>query len=277
MWRFWQIRGRLAEGRSRIETALAMGGDHHRIARARALTGLGGILYWQGQWAAIGPPYLEALELFREEGSEDDVAEALYNVSFHLGFAGDAEAAFEALRQSLEMSTERGRPLGIGRAHWGIANQSFYREEWTSAIESLGAAAVEFEKIDAPYDLGWTWFMFSHTGFKMGKPEAVREPLGKALEIFARVRDLSALVLILEVLATLCVVDGERELGAYFTGATTRLSTDTGAAIVDVEVNRYPEMVTFADSLDEMEQVAFEEGYSAALEDVIGRAFDVLS
>lgn len=276
MWRFWQIRGRLAEGRSRIETALNMPGDRGQIARARALTGLGGIMYWQGLWNELGPPYEEALQIFREVGSQADVAEALYNLSFALGYAADSSGA-EKLQQSLELSQQLGRPLGIGRAYWGIANQRFYRSEWDPALEALQQAADEFSKIDAPYDLGWTWFMFAHVGFKMGEPATVREPLANALRIFARVRDLSALLLILEVLSTLCVVDSDRASGAYFTGAAQRLKAETGAAIVDIELNRYPAMMDFLETMNEMELVSYDEGHSAALEDVIDRAFAVLA
>lgn len=276
LWRFWQIRGQLTEGRSRIETALAMPGDRRQLVRARALTGLGGLMYWQGLWKEIGPPYTEALQILREVGSQADVAEGLYNLSFALGYEGDSTAK-ETLHQSLELSEQLGRPIGIGRAYWGIANLNYYQENWDEALQALQNAADQFSKVDAPYDLGWTWFMFAHIGFKMGRPGPVREPLEKALAIFAKVRDLSALVLILEVLSTLCVVDGDRTSGAYFTGATRRIKTETGAGIVDIELNRYPEMVTFLESMNEMELVSYDEGYSADVDDVIERAFALLS
>lgn len=46
LWRFWQIRGHLVEARRRAEVALGMPGEADPLARARALTGLGGIRYW---------------------------------------------------------------------------------------------------------------------------------------------------------------------------------------------------------------------------------------
>lgn len=277
LWRFWQIRGHLAEGRSRIETALAMPSEGSSTARARALTGLGGIMYWQGMWIEIKAPYEEALEIYREVGSDAEIAEALYNLSFPVGFAKDMDGAADLLRQSLELSERLESPLGVGRAYWGIANQAFYEEDWDAIDESLERSVVEFSKIDAPYDLAWAWFMFAHAAFKKGEPGKVREPVRNALEIFARERDLSALSLILEVVTTLSVVNGDRPNGSYLTGAASRLRADTGLAIVDVDTNRYPEMVEFLESMDDMDRVHFAEGFSAALEDVIDRAFTVLS
>lgn len=277
LWRFWQIRGHLAEGRSRIETALAMPRGPASAARARALTGLGGMLYWQGLWIEMKAPYEEALEIFREVGSGAELAEALYNLSFPVGFAEDMDGATDLLQESLELSEQLESPLGVGRAYWGIANQAFYRDDWDVVDDSLKRSLVEFSKVDAPYDLGWAWFMFAHAAFKKGAPDKVGEPLRNAMEIFARVRDLSALSLILEVVTTLSVVDGDRPTGSYFTGAASRLRADTGLAIVDVETNRYPEMVEFLESMDDMDRVYYDEGFSASLEDVIDRAFSVLS
>ncbi len=44
----------MAEARSRIEKALSMPGSSDTTVRARALTALGGILYWQGKWLDEG-------------------------------------------------------------------------------------------------------------------------------------------------------------------------------------------------------------------------------
>lgn len=277
LWRFWQIRGHLDEARSRIEKALALAGDRDHLARARALTGLGGIMYWQGEWSEMKAPYEEAMDIYRRVGSEAEVSEALYNLSFPRGYAGDLEGAEALLRESLEVSERIDRPIGIGRAHWGIANMAVYHEDWETVIDSLVRSVGEFSEIDAPFDLGWAWFMLAHARLKMGQSEEVREPERNALEIFARVRDLSALALILEVVATLLVTEADRSGAAYFAGAASRIRADTGVAIGNVELNRYQEMEEFLETMDGMDLVSHDEGYSADVEDVIDRALRTLS
>jgi predicted ATPase/class 3 adenylate cyclase len=277
LWRFWQIRGHLDEARSRIETALAMPGERDHVARARALTGLGGILYWQGKWRETMAPYEQAMEIYRQVGSEVEISEALYNLSFPKGYAGDVEGAEALLRQSLEISERLDRPIGIGRAHWGIANLAVYHEDWETVNDSLLRSVDEFSEIDAPFDLGWAWFMLGHARLKMGHREEVREPERNALEIFARVRDLSALALILEIVATLLLIEDDRAGASYFAGAASRIKADTGVAIGDVELNRYREMVEFLESMGGMDLVSRDEGFSADLDDVIDRAFRALS
>jgi hypothetical protein len=152
-----------------------------------------------------------------------------------------------------------------------------YHEDWERVIDSLVQSVSEISEIDAPFDLGWAWFMLAHARFKMGEIESVREPLKNALEIFARVRDISALALILEVIGTLLATESDRAGAAYFAGAASRIKRDTGVAIGDVELNRYPEMVEFLESMDDMDFVRHDEGYSAGLEDVIERALQALA
>lgn len=272
VWRFWQIRGLMAEARSRIEKALSMPGSSDTTVRARALTALGGILYWQGKWEETKAPYEEALRIYREVGTEAEIAEALYNYSFPVGFGGDVDEARALLRESLALSEREGRILGIGRAHWGLANQGSYVDEWPVVLESMEIAVEYFSKIDAPYDLGWTWFMVAHARFRLGEIDLMKAPAANALEIFARVGDLSALSLILEMLSTMLLVQGDRSGAAFITGAAERIKTDTGVAIVDVELNRYPVMIEFLQTMDEMDRVFYEEGYSAELDEVVSRA-----
>ena len=277
MWRFWQIRGHLAEGRARIERALALPDAGRDRARAQALTGLGGIMYWQGQWAEMLGPCRAALEIYREIGSEEEIAEALYNLSFAWGYAGDSEEARALLGESLEMSERIGRSIGVGRAHWGLANVAVYDEDWPTAIDSLHRSVEVFGAIDAPFDLGWAWFMLAHSYLKMNQVALVREPERNALEIFARVGDISALALIIEMVATLLLVEGDRSGSAYFAGAVSRIKAETGVAIQDVELNRYPEMKDLMSTLTDMQVVSFEEGMNADLEDVIEKARAALS
>src|SRR3989442_10948945 len=48
LWRFWQMRGHLREGRARVEAVLRLpGGDKFPEARRHALEAAGGISHWE--------------------------------------------------------------------------------------------------------------------------------------------------------------------------------------------------------------------------------------
>jgi tetratricopeptide (TPR) repeat protein len=263
--------GHLREGLQRIEAALAMSGSSTPVARARALTGLGGLRYWQGDWRGVLAPYSEALEIYREVGDVAEISEAVYNLGFPtLNF--DLDAAESLFLESLALSESIDRKIGIGRAHWGIGNLEVYREDWDAATVALQRAVEEFSGLDAPFDLGWAWYMLAHTNIRRGRPDLALPAIANALDIFAGVGDLSSMPLIMDTVSALLVGFGDRQQAAFFAGAQTRIKVDTGIAISDLEVNRYPQMREFNESMDGLDHASFDEGYNAPLEDVIEKA-----
>ncbi len=94
LWRFWQQRGHLAEGRETLRGLLdrpAAAGPTR--ARARALGGLGGVAYWQADIAGAERAYAEALEIERGLDDPRGLAGALYNAGFVAALTGDRAGA----------------------------------------------------------------------------------------------------------------------------------------------------------------------------------------
>ena len=273
LWRFWHITGHLREGLRRTEVALGMSQESSPVARAHALTGLGGLLYWQGDWRATRAPYDEALDLFRRHGSEAEVAEALYNASFPLIYMGQGDEGTELLEESLALSERIDREIGVGRALWGLGNVANQGHEWRKAVEYLERSADVFSKLDAPFDLGWAWFMIAHSRHHMGESQqSAVEPLVNALDVFAEVHDVSALSLILDLVAAVTWQIGSEMASAFLIGASQRLKMDTGIEIGEVEMNRYPELQAFDARLRGDPTPEYEEGANASLSEVIERA-----
>lgn len=272
LWRFWQMRGHLAEGRQRIERALGMASQTEPVLRARALIGLGGLRYWQGDWEAMLPPYREAVELARSDGTEEDVSEALYNFAFGVAYAGDLDGAEELFDESLEISDRIGRPIGVARAHWGIGNIAVFQEDWDRSVIANTKAIEGFSEIDAPFDLGWSWFMLGHTYLKMEEYDSAKAPFAKALSTFATVEDVSALALILEAIGVHTYLTSDVNLAHYFVGAAHRIKRDTGVNLGDVDLNQYEPLAEMEERRSGEALASFEEGYEASLDVVVAAA-----
>ncbi|HEX6287514.1 MAG TPA: tetratricopeptide repeat protein, partial [Acidimicrobiia bacterium] len=271
LWRFWHITGHLREGLQRTEVALGMGQESSPVARAHALTCQGGLLYWQGDWQATLAPYEEALSLFRQHGSDAEVAEALYNACFPLVYLGQSDKATELLEESLALNERIGREIGVGRALWGLGNVANQNHDWAEAVANIERSVEIFSKLDAPFDLGWAWFMLAHSRYNMGETEQAIEPLGHALDVFAEVNDVSALSLILDLVAAVTQQVGAESTAAYFVGASQRLKIDTGIEIGEVEMNRYTELQALDRRLRTEPTTEYEEGANASLPEVIER------
>lgn len=269
LWRYWQVKGQLAEGLAYTRPALAIAGDVDPVIRARALTALGGLLYWGGDWDRIAAPYREALELFRAHGKSGEIAEALYNLSFPLGHAGDHATANALLQESLEISEQHRSVLGMGHAYWGLGNVAAAAADWDGVIDQCGRSAEVFLDVDAPFDLGWAQFMVAFGHLKKGDWSAGQSALRLASDLFSGVGDLSALTLILDAATVLALARGDRRRAAYLAGAARRIKVDTGVKIDEVDINQWSEAVAFLRDLDTDSQAAYDEGYVADQSDVI--------
>jgi predicted ATPase len=78
LWRFWQLRGHLDEGRQWTEAALALATTRSDLAalRSAALVAEGGLLYWQADMARSTDRYVEALSLARSANDAGWIVEA---------------------------------------------------------------------------------------------------------------------------------------------------------------------------------------------------------
>jgi non-specific serine/threonine protein kinase len=93
VWRFWEIRGHLAEGRKWLESALAMTRDQVSEMRANALTAAGVLAFMQGDYAASFALHEESVALHRALDDPISVAYALSNLGNVATELGDLEAA----------------------------------------------------------------------------------------------------------------------------------------------------------------------------------------
>jgi predicted ATPase/class 3 adenylate cyclase len=107
VWRFWNLRGYLTEGRRRLESALAADA-RPTAARAKALIAASVMAGNAGDAAAARLRVEEALALCRELGDVGGIAAAEYG----LGHLAADEGDFERARRLFEASVRRHREVG---------------------------------------------------------------------------------------------------------------------------------------------------------------------
>jgi tetratricopeptide (TPR) repeat protein len=238
LWRFWQIQGMVSEARERIGKTLRLA-HGSPLARAKALEADGGIAYWEGDWDRSREPYEEALSLVRANGSDSELAHALYNAAFPIAFAGYRPLGDEYLRESLKISESLGDRLGIGRAHWGLGGVAQYVQDHDATIKHTLLAAAEFEDLDAPFDLGWTYAVLADTYLRVDRIADARIYIDRASHIFADSGDLSAAVLILQIKSYILSLGGDDVSAAKALGAAEGIKKETGLKIGDIEANQH--------------------------------------
>jgi tetratricopeptide (TPR) repeat protein len=115
LWRFWHYWGQLREGIRWLESMLELpAGAQPSAARARALSGLAGLVYWLGDAERADTLYQEALAIHRQLGDGRLIAETLFASAYTAigrnDFAAGIERA-EAARDEYRRVGDRGGEL----------------------------------------------------------------------------------------------------------------------------------------------------------------------
>ena len=220
MWRFWQLRGHLAEGRSALEALLSRAGfDGPTQARARALAGLGGVTYWQGDMAAAGTAYDEGLAIQRTLDDPAGLAEALYNAGFVAAVGNELATARALYDESLGILTRTGDQPGVVRTREAISFLLFHQAEFAEA------RAIQEGNLRAFREAGETFRVAVGSGFlsllraKDGEVAAARAIQVEAIGTFRAAGDTQSLVRTLIMAAAVAVLEGDLRRAATLSGA----------------------------------------------------------
>jgi non-specific serine/threonine protein kinase len=143
--RFWQLRGDFSEGRGYLGKALAREGAHEAtVARAKALTGAGGLACSHGDYTSARAPFEQALMLQRELGDQAGIALSLTGLGNVAHSQGNQEAARTLYEESLAIRRELGD-------RWGIANSLSNLGNLAYSLRDYGAAGALYEESLAIY------------------------------------------------------------------------------------------------------------------------------
>jgi predicted ATPase/class 3 adenylate cyclase len=147
LWRFWQIRAHLAEGRAWLTGLLddpKTKGDP--ATRGSALIAVGGLTYWQNDFAATRIHYEVALDTFESIGDQRGVAEALYNLGFLTLIEGDTKGSRRIHDRSLAIYMDLDDELNSAFAKWGLA-MSYVRDHEVNEAARLAQESLDtFER-----------------------------------------------------------------------------------------------------------------------------------
>ena len=245
LWRFWHQRGQLPEGRRKLEHLLrASGGEGRTPERFKALTGAGGMAYWQNDYPATQRFYKEALEIAQELNDPRSIAEGLFNLSFIDRIRDDVEEGMTKLRRVLEMARsidERQLAadslflLGSHEIREGRPEDGFpMLEEALTIFRELGNL---FATADSLSGLG-SYYRF------IGESEAATAAQRQALEIFVEVGNAIGIAMVLEEMAMTETMDGRHEKALRLAGAADALKEQMGGGPP-------AELMRSAESLDE--------------------------
>lgn len=141
LWRYWEIRGYLVEGRQWLERTLAATDGEVSTLRANALTGAGILAHIQGEYPAALAFHEASLLQHRQLGRPHSIAFAANNLANVAAEQGDYALARELYEESNEivrsLGDRRGTAIGLINLADVVSRQGDYATAQTIFTESV--------------------------------------------------------------------------------------------------------------------------------------------
>jgi predicted ATPase/class 3 adenylate cyclase len=269
LWRYWQRRGHLVEGRELALLALGLeAGAPAPAELSRALEAAGGLAYWQGDFEAARAHYERALELERAHGEDAAVANALWNLSFtHSVTGADPETARRLVEESLALYRRAGDREGTAKALFALGNVWYFQGRLDPAREAYAESLALERGLAYGFSLGWALYMLALAEQGLGGGAEAARLYTEAFEVFSGAGDVSAGIMCLNALADVASADGDLMRAARLAGAAAALEAKTGAALASFAVRQ--EHREGLPELRELAPEAWAEGEALGLEGAI--------
>ena len=232
VWRYWERRSTIAEGREALAAALGAPGGPPAL-RQRALNGAGALAGDAGDFEAAKGYFEESLELARELGEHYRAAFVESNLGTLALFAFDYDEAIKRYEGAVAYarSVDNARGLSLSLQNLGIAH--------AGAGQLDRAIALVSESVEAARRMDDVTLVASvvRTLARLLLADPERDPgpalglMHEALEISRDLRDGPGLTECLDTLARVAGRQGEARLGAHLLGAAEALRAASGRPV----------------------------------------------
>jgi tetratricopeptide (TPR) repeat protein len=251
LWRFWHLRGHLREGAAMLSDLLERPAAMRRDeARAKALVGLAGLVYWQTDYQLARRSYEEAQSIAAEIGNEEFEVESLYSLAYVRAIERDWDAANRDLRRAETMYEKQGNRL---MATWALESTGMImtlRGEHLAALPLLEESSRRFEELGDSFGMRNSLAVETRALMNLGRLEQAISLNRRVLEMSAAGQDVTSLSAAILDAASLAALEGDFERAAILTGAAQRIVHESGGQAPPELVNRIDALLVLQRELD---------------------------
>jgi tetratricopeptide (TPR) repeat protein len=189
LFRFWDMREHLSEGRARIEAVLRLCGEERGRERARLSHFLGALATAQGDYLAAEQSLQRSLSIYEELGDDSGIAASLNALAIAARDRGEyalAQANFERSLACWRLLSDR---MAIARCLHNLANVVKVRGDYARARWALGEATHIFEQLGDASGAAWSINQQGDIARETGDMATAREFYRRALTAFRKAGD----------------------------------------------------------------------------------------
>jgi predicted ATPase/DNA-binding winged helix-turn-helix (wHTH) protein len=189
LFRFWDMREHLTEGRARLETVLRLAGANRTKERARVAVFLGALTTTQGDYPAAEGFLQEALSLYEELSDELGIAASLNALAISARDRGNYSLAQSNFERSLACWRLLGDRMAIARCLHNLGNVVKVRGDYSRALWALREATDIFEELGDRSGAAWSINQQGDLAREQGNVATARALYQRALSVFREAGD----------------------------------------------------------------------------------------
>jgi len=189
LFRFWDMREHLIEGRARLETILRLAGAERSKERARVLHFIGALASAQGDYLAAERFLQQSLDLYEDLADQSGIAASLNALAVSARDRGDYSAAQGNFERSLACWRVLSDRSAIARCLHNLANVVKVRGDYPRAQWALREATDIFAELGDRNGAAWSINQQGDIARAQGDMVAARELYQRALLAFREAGD----------------------------------------------------------------------------------------
>ena len=209
LWRFWETRGHVVEGRTWLERLLEGSSDASLTVRSSALTGAGVLAYLQGDYDAAFAFHEESLILHRQVGNPQSIAYAANNLANVAVQQDDYARARSLYEEALELGRAAGDIRGSAIALINLADVVARQGDLDAARSRFEESIATFREHGDDWGMAFALDSFGLVARRYGDHPSARSFHGKAIEISRGLGDERGVARALAHLAEVAGVEGD--------------------------------------------------------------------
>lgn len=255
LWRFWETRGHVTEGRQYLEEVLSHSQGAAPALRAEAHTGAGTMAWHQRDYRQAIAHHQAALSLYQGLGDQSGVAFALNNLGVQAMDQGDHERAAEFLEQSLRLAQALGAKAIMLYPRHNLGTMAKRQKNYERAAILYEENLVLCRELGDPWLTAITLGDLGVVSRNLGDYERARRYFKESLILSRRIDDKEHFAEWLEGYAGLAAVQARPERAARLWGAAEALRETIGVPLALDEQGEYERNVAMTRNV--LGEVAF--------------------
>ena len=189
LFRFWDMREHLSEGRARLEAVVELAGDNYTRERAQIWTFLGALTTTQGEFAIAHRYLSQSLRLYQELDDKWGIGTALNALAVNARDLGDYATAQEVFEKSLAFWRAASDRVSTARGLHNLANVLRVRRDYLAAHAAAREATTIFGAIGDRSGAAWSINLEGDISSEQGDVSAAHELYSRALSLFREAGD----------------------------------------------------------------------------------------